>query len=45
VGRYKERVNKGEYGEYILYLCMKYENIRMKPIEVVLRREVRGEEG
>jgi hypothetical protein len=38
-GRHKERISEGEYGGCILY---PYENRTMKPIEIVLRRGVRG---
>jgi hypothetical protein len=35
VGQHKKRVNEGEYGGYISY---SYENRRMRPVEIVLRR-------
>jgi hypothetical protein len=35
-GRANIGVKDGEYGRSTLYMCM---NIRMKPVEIVLRRE------
>jgi hypothetical protein len=36
VGGYKERGNEGEYGGVF---CIMYENRRMKPVEIVLRKK------
>jgi hypothetical protein len=36
---------KGEWSIWWVYFVRIYENRRMKPVEIVLRREGKGEEG